>query len=204
MLVVGLTGGIASGKSTIAKMFTDRGIPLICADELARKAVQPGSSGLNEIGRIFGNHVLDREGRLDREAMAAIVFRDPSARKRLESIIHPFVASEKERIIRELEALGHSMVLVDVPLLYESGWEESFDLIVVAYVPRQLQACRLVQRDKLSLDQAEARLAAQMDIEEKKKRADLVIDNSGDLEHTCRQVAAVLKELEAVVIARES
>jgi dephospho-CoA kinase len=204
MLVVGLTGGIASGKSTIAKMFSDRGIPLICADELARKAVEPGSSGLKEIERVFGNQVLDREGRLDREAMAEIVFRDPSARKHLESIIHPFVASEKERIIGELEVTGHTMVLVDVPLLYESGWEKSFDLIIVVYAPRDLQACRLVQRDKLSPDQAQARLAAQMDIEDKKNRADIVIDNTGDLEHTCQQVTAVLKRLETVVTDRES
>ena len=106
MLVVGLTGGIASGKSTVSRMFEQAGIPVICADELAREVVRPGSQGLAEIRRIFGDDVLDEEGKLDREAMARLVFQDRSKRKILESIIHPRVAEEQNKRLRTLEVKG--------------------------------------------------------------------------------------------------
>jgi len=195
MLVVGLTGGIASGKSTVSRMFEQAGIPVICSDELAREVVRPGSQGLAEIRRIFGDAVLDYEGKLDREATARLVFQDRSKRKILESIIHPRVAEEQNKRLRTLERQGHSIVIVDVPLLYETGWERFVDLVVVVYVPRHVQEERLVNRDGMSVEDARSRLDAQMPIDEKKRLADRLVDNGNTLEHTHRQVESVIEEL---------
>jgi dephospho-CoA kinase len=204
MIVVGLTGGIASGKSTVAQMFREAGIPVICADELAHDAVRPGKPALEDIRRAFGQEVLDDSGQLDRPAMARIVFRDPDRRSVLESIIHPRVAEEQHRRIAELEREGHAVVVVDVPLLYESNWEKAFDLVVVVYVPRSSQEERLMVRDGLSVEDVRARLDAQMSIEEKEGRADRVVDNSGGVQHTHRQVMALVSELRELVRSRVS
>ncbi len=204
MLVVGLTGGIASGKSTVSRIFQENGVPVVCADDLARRAVEPGSSGLEEIRRAFGIGVFDAQGELDRAAMAKIVFQDKEARKLLESIIHPAVSREKDRILAELESQGHEIVIVDVPLLYESSWQKSFDLVIVAYAPRDVQQQRLIQRDHMSPQEAQARIEAQMDIEEKKRLADNVIDNTGDLEHTRLQVENVLRQLRDLAHTKKS
>jgi len=198
MLVVGLTGGIASGKSTVSRMFADEGIPVICADELARDAVKPGSPALEEIHRTFGNEVLAEDGTLDRVAMARLVFQDAGKRKLLESIIHPRVAEAQQKKLRCLELEGHGIAVIDVPLLYESGWEKAFDLVIVVHVPQDVQEQRLVERDKISLEDARARLKAQMPIEEKKKRADRVIDNTRGMEHTLDQVKEILVQLKAL------
>lgn len=204
MLVVGLTGGIASGKSTVSRIFQENGVPVVCADDLARRAVEQGSSGLEEIRRVFGIGVFDAQGELDRAAMAKIVFQDKEARKLLESIIHPAVSREKDRILAELESQGHEIVIVDVPLLYESSWQRSFDLVIVAYAPRDVQQQRLIQRDHMSPQEAQARLEAQMDIDEKKRLADRVIDNTGDLEHTRLQVENVLRQLRDLAHTKKS
>ncbi len=195
MLVVGLTGGIASGKSTVSRMFEQAGIPVICSDELAREVVRSGSPGLSEIRRIFGDDVLDDEGELDREAMARLVFHDPSKRKLLESIIHPRVAEEQNKRLKTLERQGHSIVVIDVPLLYEVGWERLVDLVVVVYTPRHVQEERLVNRDGMSADDARSRLDAQMTIDEKRRLADRLVDNGNTLEDTRRQVASIIEEL---------
>jgi dephospho-CoA kinase len=198
MLVVGLTGGIASGKSTVSRMFVDEGVPVICADELARDAVRPGSAALEEIRRTFGEQVLAEDGSLDRAAMARLVFQDKARRKLLESIIHPRVAEEQQKKLQRLEYEGHRMAIIDVPLLYESGWEKAFDLVIVVYVPRDIQEQRLMERDGISLEDARARLNAQMAIPEKKKRADRVIDNTRNKAHTLAQVKEILVQLKAL------
>ena len=195
MLVVGLTGGIASGKSTVSRMFQDAGIPVICADELARDAVHPGAPALEEIRRSFGAGVIDADGGLDRVRMAEVVFQDSSKRVILEKIIHPRVAEQKDRRIEALKRSGHKVVIVDVPLLYETRWEGQFDLIIVVHVPRTAQEKRLVERDNMSFDEARSRLDAQMPIDDKKQRADRVVDNSGSLERTREQVQSLLREL---------
>jgi dephospho-CoA kinase len=204
MVVVGLTGGIAAGKSTVAQMFREAGIPVICADELAHDAVKPGKPALEEIRQAFGPDVIDESGQLDRPAMANRVFRDPEKRRLLESIIHPRVAEEKDRRIAEFESQGHTVVLVDVPLLYESGWQNAFDLIVVVYAPRSMQEQRLVVRDGMSEDDARARLDAQMSIEEKKKLADRVVDNSAGLQHTRDQVMSIVAEVTELAQSRKN
>jgi dephospho-CoA kinase len=197
MLVVGLTGGIASGKTTVSRMVAEAGVPVICADELAREAVEPGSPALEEIRREFGPDVIDSSGRLDRTRMAEVVFQDPAKRAVLESIIHPRVAQAQKNILEDLKRSGHALAVVDVPLLYEKGWDKYCDVVLVAYVPPGLQERRLMQRDNMSREEARSRLAAQMPIAEKKKRADLVVDNTGTIAETRQQMAAILKELEA-------
>jgi dephospho-CoA kinase len=198
MLLVGLTGGIASGKSTVSGMFADLGVPVICADELARAAVEPGSAALEEIRRAFGEEVLTEDGGLDRVAMARLVFQNEARRKLLESIIHPRVAEEQQKKLCHLEREGHRMAIIDVPLLYESGWEKGFDLVIVVYAPREIQEKRLMERDGISLDDARARLNAQMPIDEKKKLADRVIDNTLGKAHTLDQVKEILVQLKTL------
>jgi dephospho-CoA kinase len=198
MLVVGLTGGIASGKSTVSRIFADEGVPVICADELAHDAVKPGSTALEEIRRAFGAEVLAEDGTLDRVAMARLVFQDTTKRKLLESIIHPRVAEQQQQRLDRLKREGHLIAVIDVPLLYESGWEKAFDLVIVVYVPTHIQEQRLITRDGISLEDARARLNAQMPIEEKKKLADRVIDNTRGMEHTLDQVKEILVKLKAL------
>jgi dephospho-CoA kinase len=195
MLVVGLTGGIASGKSTVSRMFREAGIPVICADDLAHEVVKPGSAALDEIRRTFGEEFIDSDGALDRVAMARLVFQDKDKRRALESIIHPRVGEERKKLLQEFAAQGHNIVIVDVPLLYESGWTDSFDMIVVAYVPPDIQIQRLIARDSMSPEEARSRLDAQMPIDEKKALAERVIDNTGSIEHTREQVTDIVKEL---------
>jgi len=194
MFVVGLTGGIASGKSTVSQMFEKAGVPVVCADELAHELVKSGSQALQEIERAFGRDVIDGNGELNRPAMARLVFQDESKRKRLECIIHPRVREAAAQRTRKLEEAGYGMVIVDVPLLFEVGWD-TLDAVVVVYAPRTVQERRLMDRDGLSKEEAEARLGAQMSLEEKKNRADYVIDNTGSLDQTLAQVRETLKLL---------
>jgi dephospho-CoA kinase len=198
MLVVGLTGGIASGKSTVRCLFQQLGVPVICADELAHEAVKPGAPALEEIRREFGDGTIDEEGELDRAAMARLVFHDAALRKKLESIIHPRVSEEKDSRLEEFRCQGHAVVVVDVPLLYESGWQKAFDLVIVVHVPRNVQEQRLVDRDGMTHEDARARLDAQMPIEEKTARADKIVDNTGSLQRTREQVESILNELRVV------
>ena len=195
MLVVGLTGGIASGKSTVSNLFQQLGVPVICADELAHEAVKAGSPALEEIRREFGDDSIDEEGNLDRAAMARLVFHDPALRKKLESIIHPRVAEGRDSLLEAFSLQGHTVVVVDVPLLYESGWEKEFDLVIVVHVPRSTQEQRLVDRDGMTREEARARLDAQMPIDEKRQRADKIVDNAGSLNGTREQVESILNEL---------
>ncbi|MBI5568785.1 MAG: dephospho-CoA kinase [Desulfomonile tiedjei] len=204
MLVVGLTGGIAAGKTTVSRLFEDLGVPVICADELAREAVEPGAPALADIRRVFGPTVIDDAGGLDRVGMAKVVFQDPAKRKILEEIVHPRVAEAKEKRLGELQRAGHRIVMVDVPLLYESGWDHLFDLVIVVYAPAQVQLERLMQRDHMPLEEARSRLDAQMPIEDKRKLADRVVDNSGTPEQTRAQVQRTWEELERLARSKEA
>jgi dephospho-CoA kinase len=186
---IGLTGGIACGKSTVAAMLVRRGAQLIDADRLAREVVEPGSPALARVAERFGPEVLQPDGSLDRKKLGEIVFRDEAARKDLESILHPPIRALMRARMEELERLmPDKPVVVDVPLLFESKLQSYFQETLLVYIPRELQLKRLQARDGLTAEQAERRLAAQMPIEEKRKLADAVIDNSGTLEETERQV----------------
>jgi dephospho-CoA kinase len=195
MLVVGLTGGIASGKTTVGRLFEEVGIPIICADDLAKKAVSRGSPALDLIRQEFGETVIDSSGELDRVEMARVVFSDSAKRKTLEAIIHPVVSSGKELRLRELQQSGCKIAIVDVPLLYETGWDKSFDVIIVVFVPRNIQESRLANRDHFAQDEVKSRLDSQMSLDEKRKRAHFVIDNSGDIDDTRDQVSRIVGEL---------
>lgn len=189
MHVYGLTGGIGTGKSTVAKMLEARGALIVDADAIAREVVAPESEGLQEIVAAFGSEVLDAGGNLDRVRLGNIVFADEAQRRRLESITHPRILMRMGQRIAAAAEQGREVVVLDVPLLYETGaMEKAVEKIILAYAPASSQLERVRGRDGLETGQIEARMAAQLDIEAKKKRADFVIDNSGSLAETEAQV----------------
>jgi len=177
--MVGLTGGIASGKTTFAAALRARGVPVVDADALARAAVAPGTGALAEIARAFGEGVLAPDGSLDRKALGAIVFADAGARRRLEAITHPAVRNAMAEETARLAAEGHPLAFYDTPLLYEVGLDRLLDSVVVVWAPPDVQRARLVARDGLAPAEADARLAAQLPIDDKAARADFVVENTG-------------------------
>lgn len=192
MRVIGLTGGIASGKSTVAALIKAHGIPVIDADQLAREAVLPGSPGLKQVVAVFGPEVVHKDGTLDRAVLAEKIFADPAARKNLESIVHPAIKQLARQYLEELRREGVPVVFYMAPLLIEAGAVDRVDEIWVVYLDREVQLERMQHRDSLSREDAEKRLAAQMPMDEKKAHGRIVIDNSGDLEALEKRVKAVL------------
>jgi dephospho-CoA kinase len=195
MRLFGLTGGIGSGKSTVACRFRERGVPVIDADELAREAVAIGSEGLPRIVARFGDAVLGPDGELDRKRLAAVVFEDDQARRDLNAIVHPLVAAGAAERTRTLEARGEPLACYEVPLLYENRLESVLSPIVVVFVPPDVQVTRAVARDSSSEHEAQARVRAQLPLSEKAARADYVIDNSGAIEDTLKRADEVLDEI---------
>ncbi|MBO9610203.1 MAG: dephospho-CoA kinase [Paenibacillaceae bacterium] len=182
---IGLTGGIACGKSTVADSLVRRGALLIDADRIAREVVVPGSPALALVARRFGQVVIAEDGTLARKKLGDIIFADPAARKDLEAILHPAIRREMIARMEQAEReRPERLVVVDVPLLYESGLTAMFDEVMVVYVPEQMQLQRLMARDGTSEETARLRIAAQLPIERKKEQADVVIDNSGTLAET--------------------
>ncbi len=178
--MIGLTGGIASGKTTFARALRARGVPVVDADELARAAVAPGTPALAEIARAFGPDAVAPDGALDRKRVAALVFSDPDARRRLEAITHPAVRRAMAEETSRLGAAGHDLVFYDTPLLYEAGLDRALDAVVVVWAPPDAQRERLAARDGLAPAETEARLRAQLPIDEKAARADFVVENAGE------------------------
>jgi dephospho-CoA kinase len=196
MLNIGLTGGIASGKSTVAHMFMELGAHLVDTDQLARQAVEPGSAALAEIVAAFGPGVLDEAGRLNRRGLREVVFADYTVRVRLNAIVHPRVAALAVAKLARLETLyPKGVALMDVPLLFEAGWERRYPVTLVVYVPPEAQMARLIARDQVDQVQARSAVGAQMPLADKRQRAHFVIDNSGGLEDTFIQVWTVWDEL---------
>ena len=194
-LNVGLTGSIASGKSTVAKLWAEQGVPVASADALAREAVAPGSDGLEEVRAAFGDGVLAVDGSLDRGAMRRIVFRDPSARARLEAIVHPRVRARREDWLREQAASRAEMVVSEIPLLFETDAQNEFDVTVMVDAPEAIRLERLVSGRGMDEDEARRMMAAQMSDAEKRARADIVIHNSGSLADLEARAAEVLEAL---------
>lgn len=189
MHVFGLTGGIGTGKSTVARLLAAKGAVVIDADRIAREVVAPDSPALQEIVKEFGESVLNARGELDRAKLAAIVFSDPEKRRRLEAITHPRIFARFAQEITQAAEKGARVVILDVPLLFETGGLASaVEKVIVVYAPVQTQVERLAQRDGMTEEQARARIGAQMDIEEKRKRGDYVIENTGSLEDLARAV----------------
>ncbi|ALN16304.1 dephospho-CoA kinase [Acidipropionibacterium acidipropionici] len=176
---VALTGGIASGKSTVGRLLAGHGALLIDYDLLSHDVVERGTEGLQQVARAFGSEVLSDDGGLDRAALAGLVFADPAGRERLEGIIHPLVLAEADR--RESAAPGTQIVVHDVPLLIEADLVGDFDVVLVTDIDPEEQVRRAVARDGMSESQARARLAAQATREQRLAVADIVIDTSGPL-----------------------
>lgn len=189
MHLIGLTGGIATGKSTVAQMLSARGATVINADSLAREVVEPGQPALAEIRARFGDGVIAADGSLDRTMLASIVFENVTARRDLERITHPRVRDLMQRRIAAALAADAALVVADVPLLFETNSEGFYEGVLLVYAPADVQVTRLMQRDGIDEQAARARLAAQMPIDEKRARATWVIDNTGALAATEEQVS---------------
>ncbi len=203
-LLLGVTGGIASGKSTVAEMLAELGAPMIDFDLLARRVVEPGRPAWQEIVDFFGRQILDPEERIDRKALSRIVFRDLEKRKRLESFTHPRILAEFLRQVNELAA-GHPGAIIQavVPLLLELNLQYMFHRVVVVHVPPETQLQRLMERDGIDRGEAADMLKAQMPIDEKTGYADFVIRNDGSREETRRRVEALWRELQRLQAGRE-
>ena len=195
MRVVGLTGGIASGKSTVGRMFVELGARLVDADLLARQVVEPGKPAWGEIVDRFGQGVLNPDQTLNREKLGEIIFRDPAKRQVLNDITHPRIGAEMLDQIQRFQQEGAAVVLIDAALLLESPATSWIRPVVVVAAAEEVQAERILQRDGLSREQALARIQSQMSEEERQARADFVIDNSGTLEDLRRRVEEVWIEL---------
>jgi dephospho-CoA kinase len=188
-LIIGLTGGIASGKSTVGSMLVELGARLVDADAVAREIVLPGEPALAAIASLFGQAVLQPDGMLNRSALGGIVFRDPEALAKLEAITHPAIRKRMwDRIHTYAEESPTGLIIGDVPLLYETKQESLYEGVMVVYVPEEQQITRLMMRNAMPEEEARRRVSLQLDIEEKRRRADWVIDNSGTLVATREQV----------------
>jgi dephospho-CoA kinase len=195
MIRIGLTGGIATGKSYCAARFASRGVPVVDADHLAREVVRPGTPGLAAVTKRFGTGVLRPDGALDRARLATTVFSDEAGRRDLERIVHPAVYEAIQGWLRRAEIAGAPLAVADIPLLYETGHDRDFDRVIVAACRPETQLARLIARNSLSDEEARQRIAAQMPIEEKVKRADYVIRTDGTFEDTDRQIDSLLTEI---------
>jgi len=197
---VGLTGGIASGKSTVAGIFRAKGIPVLDADQISRDLVSSGSETLSEIILEFSDSVLDENGNLDREKLGEIIFSDLEQRKKLNNIMHPKIQKEQKKWLRETCSAGKfKIAIVEAALMIESGGYKNFDFIVVVKCSEKDQYERIKKRNNLSEDSIKARLDSQMTMKKKVEYADWVIDNSGDMNFLESQILPVVKKLFSMV-----
>jgi dephospho-CoA kinase len=192
MIHVGLTGNVASGKSAVGRIWAGRGIPILDADLLAREAVQPGNPGLVAVREAFGKEVIAEDGTLDRARMREIVFRDPEARQRLERVLHPLIALLHRRWIAERVNEGTPLAVSEVPLLFETGLEEEFDVVVFVDAPEAERLRRLVEERGLAPAEARSIMASQGDPAVKRSKADHVLDNDGSLAELEAKALALL------------
>jgi dephospho-CoA kinase len=200
VIIAGLTGGIASGKSTVSGFLCDAGARIIDADEIARAVVKQGTPAYDEICSFFGRTILREDSQIDRERLGNIIFNAPDKKARLNAIVHPRVFEQSAQMIDQIAAeTPDAVVIMDVPLLFETGMEKDLALVIVVYLPEPLQLERLMKRDGIDEKAAMARIRAQMPIEEKRKRATIVIDNSGDIKNTQRSALTVFERLKKKV-----
>ena len=197
MKLIGLTGGIASGKTAAAAILRRLGAAVIDADELSREVVQPGEEAWKEIIAAFSPAVLQQDKTLDRKKLRKLVFDDPAARKKLEAIIHPKVRALAEKKIRELEAAGNEIIVYEVPLLFEGQLQLWLRPVILIACSTATQKQRLKQRDGLTDEQAQQHLNAQMSLEQKRRLADYVVENNGSLDDLEQQVKTVLDKIKA-------
>ncbi|GGP13332.1 dephospho-CoA kinase [Oceanobacillus neutriphilus] len=193
-LVIGLTGGIASGKSTVAKMFVDLDIPVIDADVIAREVVEPGEEPYNQVVRAFGEEILNPDGSINRPKLGSIIFTNEEKREQLNQIVHPAV---RKRMLKKKEDYieqGEKCIVLDIPLLFESKLTSLADKTLVVFVDEKTQLKRLMERNKLSEQEALNRIESQMPLKEKAKLADELIDNNHTVEESKKQLLYLLKK----------
>lgn len=195
MKIIGLTGGVGSGKTTVAEMLREMGAEVIDADQAAHEVYAPGTPGFDAVVAEFGPEFVREDGAIDRHRLGAMVFNDESALRRLNGIVHPLVREWMAARTAEAAERGAAIVIQDVPLLYENGLESLFSSVLLVYTPAEVQLQRLVEGRGLPPDRARSMIAAQMPIEEKRHRAHHVIDNSGSVEETRRQVEEVWAQM---------
>ncbi len=194
--IIGLTGGIATGKSTVTRFFLEYGARVIDADVIARVVVEPGAPALDEIQKQFGAGMIREDGSLNRESLGAIVFADLEARKKLNAITHPRIAMEMMRRAGEAKSEGFNWVIYDAALIVENGIHHMLQGLIVVACDAETQLTRLMERDEYSAEDAQARINSQLPLPDKVEVADWVIDNNGTLEQTQQQVANVFQELQ--------
>jgi dephospho-CoA kinase len=196
LIVAGLTGGIASGKSTVSAMFQQAGAVIIDADAIARQVVAPGLPAWRDIKSLFGDRVLESGGELDRVALGDLVFADPNLRKQLEHIVHPRVRRQIDLQMKQLRHVNpNAVVIQDIPLLLEAGMADGQSEIIVVYAPKVMQLKRLMLRQGIQADAARHRITAQLPLDDKCRKATIVINNSGSLSETHKQVSHIYKLL---------
>lgn len=193
-LIVGLTGGIASGKSTVSSMFTSLDIPVIDADKISREVVEPGKDAYEEIHRVFGDDVFKEDQTLDRKRLGAIVFADEEKRKQLNAIVHPAVRREMLQQRDHYVGNGEKCVILDIPLLFEGNLTGIVDKTIVVSVDEDVQLDRLMKRDQSTKEEAKQRIRSQIPIKEKAELADAVIDNNGSKIDSYNQLENILKK----------
>lgn len=193
-MIIGLTGSIASGKSTVSKMLEELGYPIIDADKVARLVVEPGQETLVEIAALFGQDVIKEDGTMDRAKVGEMIFNDPASRKSLNDVIHPAIRKEMLRQRNELFEQGHPSIIMDIPLLFESRLQHFADKILVVSITEENQLKRLMERNGLTEKEARARIASQLPMSVKEEGADAVIYNNGTFEETKWQLNRILDQ----------
>ncbi|WP_100373728.1 dephospho-CoA kinase [Bacillus sp. FJAT-45037] len=192
-MLIGLTGGIGSGKSTVANWLREWGYPIVDADLIAKQVVEPGEEAYKQIVSHFGEGIVDESGAIYRKKLGAIIFNDEQERKALNAIVHPAVRDAMQAQKEKYLASGNKTIVFDIPLLFESDLFHLVDKVLLVYVDSQTQLERLVQRDKAGIEDAKARIASQKPLHEKKERAEAIINNSGSLADSKQQLQKVLK-----------
>jgi dephospho-CoA kinase len=195
MRVFGLTGGIGSGKTTVARLFQEENIPVVDADGISREVTSPGNPAHEAIVRRFGPEVLLPDGRIDRKKLGSIVFADPGKRAALEAITHPVITEGIRKAVSALASEGHPIAIVEAALIHEKGRRGTFEAVIDVHCGRRLQVERIMRRDGIPREEALRIVSTQMDPEEKARASDHVIDNSGDLAQTRAQVRALAEKL---------
>ena len=194
MKIVGLTGGISSGKSTVSSYLKQLKIPVIDADEVARKVVEPNSQGARKIRKTFSSDVFEEDGSLNRQKLGALIFSNAENRQKLDDLLQPLIKIMILDEIEEYRQKGENMIVLDLPLLFEKNYEELCEEIIVVYIPKELQLERLMRRNQYTKQEALSRIDSQLSIEEKRKRATVLLDNQGTIQQLYQQVEQWLVE----------
>lgn len=195
MSVFGLTGGIGAGKSTVASLFQEAGIPVVFADDVGREVVSKGSEGLSAIVELFGPDLIDDTGNLDRRKLGGIVFKDPQKRTRLESILHPLVQNRSRSLFVQLENAGNQIIIYESALLFETNRHTEMHGVILVSASEETRIARVQERDSSNAEDVRRRIQAQMADDDKRKLCEYLIENDGDIERLSAQVARVIPQL---------